>query len=49
MVYPLKAVDGEGYGLVDGKLVVIIPSNQDGTFSSANVSVAKTMDETVVM
>lgn len=49
VVYPLKAVDGEGYGLVDGKLVVNIPSNQDGTFSSANVSVAKTMDETVVM
>ena len=49
VVYPLKAVKGDGFGLVDGKLVVNIPSNQDGTFSSANLCVAKTLDETVVM
>lgn len=49
VVYPLSAVDGEGLGLVDDKIVFNVPANQDGTFGSANISVCKTYDETVVL
>lgn len=49
VVYPLSAVDGEGLGLVDEKIVFNVPANQDGTFGSANIAVCKTYDETVVL
>lgn len=49
VVYPLSAADGKDVGLVDDKIVVDIPSNQDGTFGSANICVARTLDENVVL
>lgn len=49
VVYPLKAVEGEGVGLVDGKIVFNIPTNQDGQFASANISVGKTLEDNVVL
>ena len=49
VVYPLKAVEGEGLGLVDGKIVFNIPTNQDGQFASANISVGKTLEDNVVL
>ncbi len=49
VVYPLSAVKGEGTGLVDGKIVLNVPSDQAGNFATANISVAKTLDETVVL
>lgn len=49
VVYPKSAAEGNGVGLVEDKIVLDVSSNQDGTFGSANVCVARTLDESVVL
>ena len=49
VVYPMKAAEGKGLGLVEDKIILNVPSSQDGTFGSANICVARTLDENVVL